>query len=264
MGTTTESIQVKPVVAALLERAERFAADREFDHASAFFRAAVAADLTPVSRISYGVFLADSERDVAARGQLQEAWEMAKRQGLCSLRALACHNLAALYRRQGQSQAADGFQQLAIRAHYDGASSDPLPVYLIAGRALDIASQESVAAERLWTAAQIDRAEAATALQNQAVVAYRQQRETLAMQRFRAAFEVAQNSHDLNACAAILTNIAHLERQRGRWSVADECLALAERIEREAMRNRSAQQIAGFRRELVRGLAMLAADPSWN
>lgn len=264
MGFPTNSVELKPVVASLLERAQRFSSDHEPDHASAFYRAAVAADLTPVSRIAYGVFLADCEREVAARNQLTEAWEMAKRQGNHTLRALACHNLAALYRRMGQPLLADSFQQLAIRAHFDETDCEPLPAWLAAGRALDLASRESVAAERLWTAAQIDAAEAATALQNSAVVAYRQGRESRALEQLREAFEIAQGQYDLATCAAILVNLSHLERQRGRWTIADECLALAEQIEREGTRPRSALRIMGFRRELVRGLAMLAADPSWN
>lgn len=264
MGNTSDSIALKPVVIALLERAEKFVEDGETDHAAAFFRAAVAADFTPVSRISYGVFLANTERDVAARNQLTEAWEQAKRQGLRGLEALACHNLAALHRRQGQPLVASGFQQLAIRAHLSSSDCEPLPAYLIAGRALDLASCESVAAERLWTAAQVDPQESAAALQNQAVVSYRQGRESRALQQLQGAFDIAMGRHDLDACAAILTNLSHLERQRGRWSIADECLALAERIEQEASRPRSTLRVQAFRRELVRGLAMLAADPSWN
>lgn len=264
MGNTSDSVALKPVVVALLERAEKFADDLEPDHAAAFFRAAVAADATPVSRISYGVFLANCEREVAARNQLTEAWELAKRLGLGGLQALACHNLAALHRRMGQPLIASGFQQLAIRAQLDSSDHEPLPAYLIAGRALDLASRESVAAERLWTAAQVDPLESAVALQNRAVVCYRQGRESRALEQLQSAFDVAMGRHDLEACAAILTNLSHLERQRGRWSVADECLALAERIEQEASRPRSTLRVKAFRRELVRGLAMLAADPSWN
>jgi len=118
-----------------------------------------------------------------------------------------------------------------------------------------------VAAERLWTAAQVDPQESAAALQNQAVVSYRQGRESRALQQLQGAFDIAMGRHDLDACAAILTNLSHLERQRGRWSIADECLALAERIEQEASRPRSTLRVQAFRRELVRGLAMLAADP---
>lgn len=264
MGNTSDTVRLKPVVVALLERAERFALDHEPDHASAFFRAAVAADLTPVSRIAYGVFLADCEREVAARNQLNEAWEMAKQQESCSLRALACHNLAALHRRMGQPLVADGFQQLAIRAQLENSDCEPLPAYLIAGRALDLAARESVAAERLWAAASVDSAESATAQLNMAVVSYRQGRESRALKQLQTAFEIAQGRHDLDECSAILLNLSHLERQRGRWSVADECLALAERIEHEASRPRSTLRVKAFRRELARGLAMLAADPSWN
>ena len=224
----------KPVVVALLERAERFANEGQQDHASAFFRAAVAADVTPVAHISYGVFLADCEREVAARAHFMESWEMAKRLANPEARALACHNLAALHRRLGQPAAADSFQQQAIRAQLEADPLEPLPAYVIAGRALDLAARESVAAEKLLFAAQNDASEETAALLNVGVIAYRQERETLAMVRFYAAFEIAQSEKDLDACAAVLANIAHLQRERGRWTTADECLALAEKINLEA------------------------------
>ena len=265
MGTTNQSsLCPKPVVIALLDRAERFAGDGEADHAAAFFRAAVAADLTPVARIAYGVFLADCERVVAARYQLMEAWEMAKRLGDPTTRALACHNLAAVYRRMGISTAADSFQQQAIRAQLEVDPCEPLPAFVLAGRALDLAARESVAAEKLLIAAQCDPSEEVAARLNTGVIAYRQGRESLALERFYAAFEIAQTERDLNACAVLLTNIAHLQRDRGRWSTADECLALAEKIDLDASRPRSALRVKSYRRELARGLAMLSADPSWN
>ncbi len=265
MGTTNHSsLTPKPVVIALLQRAERFAIEGQFDHASAFFRAAVAADLTPVAHIAYGVFLADCEREVAARNHLMEGWELARRLNDPATRALACHNLAALHRRMGQPAAADSFQQQAIRAQLDADSLEPLPAYLLAGRALDLAARESVAAERLLTAAQVDSGEEIAALLNAGVIAYRQGRESLAMKRFYAAFEMAQSEKDLAACAAILANIAHLQRERGRWSTAAECLTLAEKIDLDASRPRSAQRLNSYRQELARGLAMLEADPSWN
>lgn len=265
MGTAIiSSLTPQPVVVALLERAERFAVDGQHDHASAFFRAAVAADRTPIAHIAYGVYLADCEREVSARTHLLDAWEMAKRLGGWKTRALACHNLAALHRRQGQFAAADSFQQQAIRAQLEADPVEPFPVFLLAGRALDLASCESVAAEKLFSAAQADPVEAAAAQLNAGVIARRQDRETLAMERFYAAFEIAQSQKDLPTCAAILTNIAHLQRDRGRWSIADECLALAEKIDHEANRFRSAERLTSYRRELARGLAMLDADPSWN
>ena len=265
MGTTTlSSLNPKPVVIALLERAERFASNGEGEHAAAFFRAAVAADLTPVARIAYGVFLADCERLVAARSQLLDAWEMAKRLNHPETRALACHNLAAVYRRMGLSAGADSYQQQAIRAQLEVDPFEPLPAFVIAGRALDWAARESVAAEKLLIAAQSDPREAVSARLNAGVIAYRQRRESLALERFYAAFEIAQTERDLNACAVLLTNIAHLQRDRGHWRTADECLAVAEKIDLEASRPRSALRVKSYRRELARGLAMLAADPSWN
>ena len=265
MGTTNlASLSPKPVVIALLERAERFAGDGECDHAAAFFRAAVAADVTPAARIAYGAFLAGCERLVAARHQLIEAWEMAKRLEDPTTRALACHNLAAVYRQMGISTAADSFQQQAIRAQLEVDPLEPLPAFVIAGRALDLAVRESVAAEKLLNAAQTDPSETVSALLNMGVIAYRQGRESLALERLYAAFEIAQSERDLNACAVLLTNIAHLQRDRGRWSTADECLAVAEKIDLEASRPRSALRVKSYRRELARGLAMLSADPSWN
>lgn len=265
MGATNlTSLTPKPVVIGLLERAERFAIDGQHDHASAFYRAAVAADLTPAAHIAYGVYLADCEREVTARTHLTEAWEMAKRLGDANCCVLACHNLAALCRRQEQHAAADSYQQQAIRAHLEAAPLAPLPEFILAGRALDLASCESVAAEKLLRAAQADRLEDAAALLNAGVIAFRQDRESLAMERFYAAFEIAQSQKDLSTCAAVLTNIAHLQRDRGRWSIADECLALAEKIDRDASRPRSALRQTNYRRELARGLAMLDADPSWN
>ena len=265
MGTANiSSSKPQPVVVALLERAERFAVDDQHDHASAFFRAAVAADQTPVAHIAYGVYLADCEHEVSARTHLTEAWEMAKRLGDWKTRVLACHNLAALCRRQGQTAAADSFQQQAIRAQLEADPVEPFPLFVLAGRALDLASRESAAAEKLLVAAQDDPLEAAAALLDAGIIAYRQDREPLAMERLYAAFEIAQSQKDLSTCAAILTNTAHLQRDRGRWSIADECLALAEKIDREALRPRSAERLSRFRRELARGLAMLEADPSWN
>ncbi len=265
MGSTFHpSLCLKPVVVALLERAERFASDCQHDHAAAFFRAAVAADLTPVARIAYGVFLADCERIVAARYQLTEAWEMAKRLGNPTATALACHNLAAVYRRMGISTAADSFQQQAIRAQLEVDSLLPLPAFILAGRALDLAAQESYAAEKLLRAAQGDRREEVSSQLNAGVIAFRQGRESLAMRRFYAAFEIAQSQQELTACAVLLTNIAHLHRDRGQWRKADECLALAESIDLEAGRPRSVLRVKSYRRELARGLAMLSADPSWN
>jgi Tfp pilus assembly protein PilF len=265
VGTTNIlSLTPQPVVVALLERAERFAVDGQHDHASAFFRAAVAADQSPVAHIAYGVYLADCEREVSARAHLTEAWEMAKQLDDWKTRVLACHNLAALCRRQGQIAAADSFQQQAIRAQLEADPLEPFPAFVLAGRALDLASRESVASEKLMRAALEDPVEEATALLNAGVIAFRQDRESLAMERFYAAFEIAQSQKDLPACAAILTNIAHLQRDRGRWSIADECLALAEKIDNEANRTRSALRLTNYRRELARGLALLDADPSWN
>ena len=263
-STPLSMLTPKPVVVALIERAERFACDGQIDHATAFFRAAVAADITPMAHIAYGVFLADCEREVAARNQLTEAWEMSKRLGLPAARALACHNLAALYRRRGASTAADSFQQQAIRAQLEANPLEPLPAFLLAGRALDLVARESVAAERLLLAAQSDAIEEVAATLNAGVIAYRQGRESLALERFYAAFEIAQTERDLHASAVLLMNIAHLQRDRGRWRIADECLAVAEKIDHEAGRPRSALRVTSYRRELARGLAMLAADPSWN
>lgn len=258
------SLMPNSVVIALLKRAERFVVDGQHDHASAFFRAAVAADQSPVAHIAYAVYLADSEREDLASTHLTEAWEMAKQLGDWKTRALACHNLAALCRRQGQFAAADSFQQQAIRAQLNAEPGEPFPVFLLAGRALDVAGRESVTAEKLLRATQADPLEEATALLNRGVIAFHQDRESLAMERFYAAFNIAQSQKDLPTCAAILTNVAHLQRDRGRWSIADECLALAEKINSDAKRPLSAQLQASYRRELARGLAMLDADPSWN
>ena len=258
------SLTPQPVVVALLERAERFAVEGQHDHASAFFRAAVAVDQTPVAHIAYGVYLADCEHEILAHTHLTDAWEMAKRLGDWKTRTLACHNLAALFRRQGQFAAADSFQQQAISAQLEADPVGPFPVFLLAGRALDLASREPMVAEKLLRAAQADPDEAAAAQLNAGVIANRQDRESLAMERFYAAFEVAQSQKDLPACAAILANIAHLQRDRGRWNIADECLTLAEKIDCEANRHRSAERLASYRQELARGLAILNTDPSWN
>ena len=168
---------IKPVVRALLEKAEWFSTQGEPEHATAFFRAAVAADSTGIARISYGVFLADTEREVAARKQLEEAWECGKRGNYWDLCALACHNLAALHRRIGQSVLANSYQQQALSAWMRLDSVASLPAFLLAGRAHDLVSGESVCADRLWSGCQHDEVEGAAALLNRAVVMHRQGRD---------------------------------------------------------------------------------------
>ncbi|RLS53968.1 MAG: hypothetical protein DWH91_13080 [Planctomycetota bacterium] len=261
---TYGQLAVKPVVAALLERALWFANASELEHAAAFYRAAVAADLTPASRLIYGVFLADREREVAARIQLLEAWEMAKRAGDSLSRALACHNLAALHRRQGQPLVAKSYQQLAIAACLDLGPTAMLPEYILSGVALDLVECEPVVAEDLLNAVTLDEEESVSGWLNRGVLAYRRGAARAALRWFHRAFEKAQSLADYNTCAAALTNLAHLKREQGHWATADECLALAQKIHEQAERPREVLRQSHYRRELRPGLVLLATIPEWN
>ncbi len=257
-------VAVKPVVVAMLERAERFARAGELEHAASFFRAAVAADTTPVARVAYGVFLVAREREIAGRNQLLEAWEMAKRSGDGRARAIVCHNLAALHRRMGQTSAAESYQQLAIRASLDADPCGQLPGYVLSGRALDLASREPEVAEDLFISAGTETQESVAADLNRGVLAYRRGAIEDSRKLLHAAFEAAQSSEDYETCAAALTNLAHLKREQGHWSTADECLALAQRIHERAGRSRSTLRQMQYRRELKRGLVLLGGHPEWN
>lgn len=264
MGIQNNAGNVRPVVSILLERADQFVANGEIEHACSFYRAAIAADQTAIARIAYGAFLADAEREVAARKQLEEAWDTAKLLNDSASCALACHNLASLYRRQGQAVIAESYQQQALRAWMDQGPEKPIPAWLISGRAHDLIERDSVNADRLWRIAQSEKEEASTALMNRAVMAHRNAQDQQARNMLREAFAVAEERRELAACAAILQNLAELEMQSGRWTIADECLKVAEQIEIQASRQRSVHQIREMRNALKRGLAMLATDPSWN
>lgn len=261
---TPLSIRPRTVVISLLTRADRFADDGQIDHAAAFYRAAVAADQTPIARIAYACFLADCEREVLARTHLIEAWELSKRLRLPEVAALACHNLAALSRRQGHTAAADSYQQQAIRAALEVDTVSLLPPYLVAGRGLDLIKNESAVADRLLCATRHDLPEEIAALHNSGVIASRQGRDSLAIERLYAAFDRAEKAKDLTACAAILVTIAQVQRDRGRWSVASECLQLAESIDRHAGRIGRANSLQKMREELAQGLGFLSVDPNWN
>jgi hypothetical protein len=99
----------------LLERAEFAASQRDWVVADGRFRDAVSVDITPASRIAYGVRLAERERYFDA---ISIFTPILDGQDLVAI-GIVCHNLAAIYREIGDLDLARRFQWRATLQQVD-------------------------------------------------------------------------------------------------------------------------------------------------
>lgn len=92
----------RPVIRELRNRAVSYAEQGAYEAAVTFFRAAVAVDPSPVSRLTFAVFLFENGEIAEAEVELRTCWNDARRLSDSRLAALAAHNLSVLCRHEGQ------------------------------------------------------------------------------------------------------------------------------------------------------------------
>ena len=95
----------RPVVRKLRDRAASYAEQGAYEAAVTFFQAAVAVDPSPVSRLTFAVFLFENGEIAEAETELRTCWNEARRLSDPRLAALAAHNLAVLCRHEGHGGA---------------------------------------------------------------------------------------------------------------------------------------------------------------
>lgn len=116
----------RPVVRELRDRAVSYAEQGAYEAAVTFFRAAVAVDPSPVSRLTFAVFLFENGEIAEAEIELRTCWNEARRLSDPRLAALAAYNLSVLCRYEGRGAEpgrdrrveAEQFFQWAFNAWY--------------------------------------------------------------------------------------------------------------------------------------------------
>lgn len=110
---------VSAVVRQLLVRASTCAAAGLLPLSRIYFRAAMAADDTPVSRIVWGEFLLAYDSSSTAISELLSAWEESKRTGCPILTSSCCRLLSLAYRQAENVELSAAFHQRAVSAALD-------------------------------------------------------------------------------------------------------------------------------------------------
>lgn len=263
--------RLRPVVDSLLQRAHQHAAAGELSHADSFFSAAIAADESPTSIIAYGTYLSELGELTEAVLQLQQGWELAKRQHDASRRAWACQALAATYRSLGQTLDAQQFQQLAIAAELEvdlELASASLSEETLLGSATDwVQTGETTAAEALLTSC--CRADSNAEIKGAAQLRFGEialQRNQLgkALQHFQAAEQQFRAAQDQSGVSHALESIGIVLLMGAEWATARESLDLASRIARHLGHRHRVRHIARQITCLDRALSLLATDPLLN
>lgn len=106
----------RPVVRELRDRAVSYAEQGAYEAALTFFRAVVAVDPSPVSRLTFAVFLFENGEIAEAETELRTCWNDARRLSDPRLAALAAHNLSVLCRHEGQRATKESGRDRRIEA----------------------------------------------------------------------------------------------------------------------------------------------------
>ena len=274
------------IVEELLELANRLAEDGAWWESRAAFCAAVAADETPVSRLLFAGFLADSGKYDEAHGHLTAAWERSKAIGSAEFRAICCESLATFHRQQGAADQAARYQQRAIRAWCDVESREGcLPVSVFRGLSWDSLHRGEVAEARGWlvyglrNAAvndsvetlefqesanegdEFDRGESAWILANIALWEGELQSRR---QYLAGAYRSFCNQGDHAGCAAVLMELGRSLLDRSDWTSAGRCFEQAGKLQSRLGNSAAEKECRHWERHSLRWAALEFGDPQWN
>ncbi len=219
------------LVRALVERAETEQQQGNFSAARASLASAAVVDLSPWSTYQLGLLFAESGRFQEAIGQLELAWNHAKTLGSARWRAICCHALAEIYRRQGWEDLADRHRQWAYRAELEaGELLLPEPWFQDTARRAMLFGELDRAEQLLRLALRAAAGDSSAMLHNLAVVQYRQGRWAQAIRTFTKAFSRARSAKDLPGCARAVLNIGHVLQSQEKWAKASVCFCHARRL----------------------------------
>lgn len=260
---------VRPVVIGLLRQAWRFREKCDHSRAAVFYRAAIAADQSPLAQIEYAAFLS-LEDAPQAEELLLEGWEVAKRQANPTLAAQACHNLACLYRERGEDVQARQFQQLAISAELqamDSGQSMAISEECRLGTALDDRLSGDSVADRELEQHLRDSADPSVHLAlrlNLAMLSFQNGERQQAVGHARAAVGAAMKLQQPAELMESLHLLGRLLINDGRWHEARACLQQAADWANILDRSELASKIRNDISMLRSQMRVLTMDPVRN
>ncbi len=258
-----------------LHQAESAAIQGRVAEARSLFRAALDARPSPDIAIRYAQFLADHGEWAEAKSLLE-----AMLAGTVSgrLRAVVCHNLAALERESGDATAARFRQQSAVAAAFSHDSNDSLGTPCAA---LDLADLIGLAADQLaigdlaTTTRLLDAARrsarAAGDLESlgdvwgmRGVVSLQERRLRRAVRDFHTAARLHRAARDPRSLGIDLLNLAETYRLLGRFSEASRFADRAARSFKTAGAVAFRKRAARLAADVARIIAIRSGEPSWN
>lgn len=263
-----------PQVFALLRQAEQLAAARRPAQAGAAFLLAIARDPGFTARNAYGCFLAQIGRHQEALEEFSHLLATAHLRGDATLRAVASHNMAAVYRETGHMHDAALWQQRSLTAE---AADPPDPDRSVAtacdltGRGNDALLRgdyelaETLFYRSLWLEIEAGCLEGQAADWGSLGLAAGFKGDVgWAVSCLRQAFRLHREVNDPHGAGCDLLNLAQIFREIGRWTTALLCLRQAVRWFESAQAEAWMQRAARDLEEVRRVLAVKRRNPLLN
>lgn len=265
------SCSLRAAAQSLITLADRLCRQGNWTEAEAMLRTAASIAPSPRVQIALGTLLSRRGESAAALCELFSAWEKAKQGGIPSLRALACHQIAGVYRQMKQAVLARQFQQLAFAAALEGMKrgeifqlDDELLVAHAADLAacgeLDVAHREL---SRLAVGGSTPRIRGLARL-HLAGVKSCQDRPHQAISDCQVALGQFERAEDDAGMLATLELLGQLHYQCGDWPSAVTCfergLPIAERVQHRPMLT----DLQTVIRRIRHGLSRLQSNPLLN
>ena len=259
----------RPIVLGLLRQAWRFREKCDHSRATVFYRAAIAADQTPLAKIEYAAFVSLENMELAEELLLQ-SWEIAKCQNNSLLVAQACQNLSCIYRELRDDTRARQFQQLAISAELkaiDRGQAEMVSLECRLGLMLDDQLSGDAFAEQdlyrqLEGSADLD--VRLTLHLNLAMLSFQRGDLPQSVRHARAAVGAALKLEQPSQLLESLHLLGRLLINDGRWHEATACMRHAADWANVLGRSELAEQIRRNISTLRSQMHRLTADPARN
>ncbi|MCA9072904.1 MAG: hypothetical protein KDA84_28470 [Planctomycetaceae bacterium] len=258
----------------LLEQAEVWGAEGQFERARILYHQAIEQDTTSFARVRFGEFLCQMGLEQEAIVELSTALEAARRQNDPSQRAMACHHLAAIYHQRGETALAMSYRQQEISARLDSTtdessmSTPPADFLTLANEALsrgdlDYAMRLAEHA-RKFAQSQNCVGDLADAWGTWGNIQLLQSNPRAAWEGLRAAYFYHSQARNETGCVVDLLNLSQVARQNGWWSLAKRLLVKAKKgVEKAGLRELE-KKTDQFLNEVNRVLAVADRKPEWN
>jgi len=217
-----------------------------------------------------------------AESRLLEGWEGAKRFNAPDLRALACHNLAVLYRETGDSLSARQYQQFAIAAELevtddayensangsiltsDGCVSEPALFSTALDQILNGEQKAGIECLKRLSSHSCDEQTRATAFLNLASIRLAQGHHEAARRFAGDAFSLAKASQNAPLVLRVLEQLVKLFSLDGSWLQAEHCATDAVRLSCSIGDQQRESAMTHCQQRLIHALGILQSDPQLN